>query len=256
MSWLYDHRHQLDGLQPLVEIAHWVTIFRVPPEDQDDVEQEIVIELIQTVEKYGNKGKAYLRKVAINRRNDYFNRKYKEKRLCYIEDTGGGEWAGGAFLVSHDRDSVAHLDAIATLATLSERLIQIGHKILDGEKLSGADQAYRIRQKARLRPKLKYANHISDWEGRRILQRYREDMCVHKIAITMGRDDRTILRVLASHEPRFRQNWLAKKEMEAKERDERIRHAYFVDGKGISRIVREFGYSNETVYKAIRAATP
>jgi len=46
MPWLYEHRYQLDGLQPLAEIAHWAVIFHVPSENRDDVEQEIVISLI------------------------------------------------------------------------------------------------------------------------------------------------------------------------------------------------------------------
>ena len=251
MSWLYEHRHQLDGLQPLAEIAHWAVMSNVPPEDRDDVEQEIVISLMQAVEKYGNKGKSYLKAVARHRICEYFNRKYKEKRLCYIHESEKGEMAAGTWVFLHDGDTDARLDAIATLATLPERLIQIGYKILNGEKLSQADQHYRIKQKARLRPKLncrKQAHYLSDWEKRRILQLYREDVCVHKIATTMGRSDITVLRVLAAHQLPSRRKLLAK------ERDERIRHAYFVDGKGVSRIRRELGYSHDTLYKAIRSA--
>jgi len=196
MSWLYEHRHQMDGLCPLVEIAYWTVTPHVPPEDRDDVEQEIVIELIRTVEKYGNKvgidvhilssgGKNYLKKVAVNKRNDYFLRKHREWSLWHIEVIDCGEWVGRTSLVSHDIDLDARLDARATLATLPERLIQLGHKILYGEKLSDADQAYRIRQLARLRPKLncrKRADHISDGEKNRILQLHCEDVSVHKTA--------------------------------------------------------------------------
>lgn len=259
MSLLWEQRHRLDGLRPLVEIAHWAVIPQVPPEDQDDIEQEIVLELMQTVEKYGNKvgidvynldskGKSYLWKAAINRRNDYFVRNYKKSRLYFIEESDSGEMAGGAWLVSRDGDSDARLDAMATLATLPERLRQIGNKILEGDKLSIADQAYRIKQLRKLRPKLncrKYANRISDGERKRILQLHSEDMCVHKIAITMGRTDQTILRVLDAHQLPSRRNWLAK------ERDERIRHAYFVDGKSTSIIARDFHYGIDTVYLAI-----
>jgi len=249
MPWLYEHRHQFDGLQLLAEIAHWAIIkAHIPPEDRDDVEQVIVISLMQTIEKYGNKGKSYLWAVARHRICEYFNRNYKRKRLFYIHESDKGEMVSGTWVFLHDGDTDARLDAMATLATLPERLIQIGYKILNGEKLSQADQHYRIKQKARLRPELKYANHVSDWEGRRILQLYREDMCVHKIALTMERSDKTVLRVLAAHQLPSRRTLLAK------ERDERIRHAYLVDGKGVSRIRREFGYSNDTVYKAIRAA--
>lgn len=262
MSLLWEQRHRLDGLRPLVEIAHWAVIPQVPPEDQDDIEQEIVLELMQTVEKYGNKvgidvynldskGKSYLWKAAINRRNDYFVRNYKKSRLYFIEESDSGEMAGGAWLVSRDGDSDARLDAMATLATLPERLRQIGNKILEGDKLSIADQAYRIKQLRKLRPKLncrKYANRISEGERKRILQLHSEDMCVHKIAITMGRTDQTILRVLDAHQLPSRRNWLAK------ERDERIRHAYFVDGKKIRYIARDFHCNHNTVRRAIRAA--
>ena len=251
MSWLYNHRHQLDGLEPLLKIAYWAIIDNnVPQEDRDDVEQIIVLSLIQTVQKYGNNGKVYLKAVARYRIYDYFNRKYKEKRFWYIQESEKGEKAGETWLSLHDGDTDARLDASATLATLPKRLVQIGYKILNGEKLSVADNAYRIKQKSRLRPKLnfrRYANRLSDLEKRRILQLYREDMFVHKIALAMGRDDRTILRVLARHQLPSRRKLLGK------ERDERIRHAYFVDGKGVSRIKRELGYSYDTVYKAIRA---
>lgn len=259
MPWLYEHRHQLDGLQPLAEIAHWAVISHVPPEDQDDVEQEIVISLMQTVEKYGNKGKNYLWAVARNRIYEYLRRKYKEKRLCYIHESDKGEMAGGTWVFLHDGDTDARLDAIATLATLPERLIQIGYKILNGEKLSEADQHYWIRQKARLRPKLncrRYAIHLSDWEKRRILQLHREGVSMCKIARTMERSNKAVMRVLAGIQPLSRRNWLAKMEMVAKERDERIRHAYFVEGKGISQIAREFHHSSGTVQKAICSVTP
>ncbi|MBA7671924.1 hypothetical protein ES703_80093 [subsurface metagenome] len=258
MSLLWEYRYQLDGLRPLIEIAHWAVIFHIPPEDQNDVEQEIVIRLIQTVEKYGNKvgidldnldlkGKRYLRKVARSQRSTYFLKKVqelREKEFCNIGDSFEDTRA-----VSYDNDADARLDAMATLATLPERLIQLGHKILYGEKLSDADQAYRIRQLARLRPKLncrKRADHISDGEKNRILQLHCEDVSVHKIAITMGRADRTILRVLDDYQMPSRRNRLAK------ERDERIRHAYFVDGKSTSIIARDFHHGLDTVYRAIK----
>ena len=258
MAWLYEHRHQLDGLQPLVEIAHWVTIFHVPPEDQDDVEQEIVIALMQTVEKYGNKGKNYLRAVARNRLYKYLRGKYKEKRTCYIQESSKGEIALGTWEFLHDGDADARLDAITTLATLPERLIQIGHKLLDGEKLSEADQHYRINQKARLRPKLncrRYANRLSDWEKSRILQLHSKGVSMSKIARTLGRTNSAVMRVLSDHQPQSHRDWLAKIKMEAKERGEPIRHAYFVEKKTISQIAREFHIGRQTVRKAIRAAS-
>jgi len=93
MPWLYEHRHQADGLRPLIEVAHWTTISHVPREDQDDVEQEIVISLIETVEKYGNRGKNYLFAVARSRLYEYLRTKYKEKGVCYIDESDKGEIA-------------------------------------------------------------------------------------------------------------------------------------------------------------------
>jgi len=251
MSWLYEHREQLDGLKPLVEIAHWAVIPHVPPEDQDDVEQEIVIRLIQTVEKYGNKGKAYLKTVARYRIYAYYRAEYQRKRLCYIDESEGGERAGGTLVFLRDGDGDARLDTNTTLATLPERLIQIGHKILNGEKLSESDQAYWRRQKAKLNCR-KYGNRLSDWEKKRILQLHRKGVSVCEIARTTGRANKTVKQLLVGRQgTQLRQNWLAKMETAAKERDERIRHAYFIKGKSLKEIEREFHHDWLTVREAI-----
>ena len=254
MPWLYEHRFQLDGLQLLIEIAHWITIYHVPPEDQDDVEQEIVISLLQTIENYGNRGKSYLWAVARSRLCEYLRGRYKQNRLYYIDESDSGEMAGETLLFSHDSDIDARLDAKAVLATFPKRLIQIGQKILNGEKLSGADQHYWIRQKAKLRPKLncrRYANRLSDWEKRRILQLHREGASMCKIARTMKRSNNAVMPVLAGSQPLKRRSWLAKMKMAAKERDERIRQAYFVEGKSRVQIMRELHHGFATVRKAI-----
>jgi len=251
MSWLYEHRHQLDGFHRLVEIAHWITISHVPPDDQDDVEQEIVISLLQTVEKYGNRGENYLKAVAWSRICEYLRTKYKQ-RLFYIRESEKGERAGGTWGFIHDGDADARLDATAILATLPERLIQIGHKIRNGEKLSEADQSYWRRQKAKLNCR-KYANRLSDREKRRILRLHRKGVSMCKIARTMGRSNKAVMRVLAGNQPLSRRDWLAKFKTVAKERDERIRHAHFVDGKSTLQIQREFHHGVVTVRKAIAA---
>jgi len=250
-SWLYEHRDQLDGLHPLVEVAHWATVSHVPPEDQDDVEQEVVISLMQTVEKYGNKGKSYLWAVARHRIYAYLRREYKRKRLCYSYESEKEERAGGTWMFSHDGNADARFDAKVTLATLPERLIKIGHKILNGGKLSEADQSYWRRQKAKLNCR-RYANRLSNWEKRRVLRLHRDGMSMCKIARTMGRSNRTVMRVLAGNHPVTRQDWLTKLKMAAKERDELIRHAYFADGMNISQIAREFHHDRGMVRKAIR----
>ena len=76
MSWLYNNRYQLNGLCPLIEIAYWAVVSRIPPEDRDDVEQEIVISLMETIEKYGDRGKSYLKVVARSRIYQYLHKKY------------------------------------------------------------------------------------------------------------------------------------------------------------------------------------
>lgn len=254
MSWLYEHRHQLDGFHRLVEIAHWMVLSRVPPDDQDDVEQEIVISLMQTVEKYGNRGENYLKAVAWSQICEYFTRMYKQKRLCYILGSESGERAGGTWLSAHDGNADARLGATAILDTLPERLIQIGYKMLDGEKLSEADQSYWRRRKAKLNCR-KYANRLSDWEKRRILRLHRKGVSMCKIALTMGRSNKAVMRALAGNQPLSRRDWLAKFKTAAKERDERIRHAYFVDGKSTKQIQREFHHGVVTVREAIAAGT-
>ena len=256
MSWLYEHREQLDGLKPLVEIAHWAVIPHVPPEDQDDVEQEIVIRLMQTIEKYGNKGKAYLKAVARYRIYAYYRVEYQRKRLCYIDESEGGERAGGTLVFLRDGDGDARLDANTTLATLPERLIQIGHKLLNGEKLSESDQVYWRRQKAKLNCR-KYGNRLSDWEKRRILQLHREGVSISQIARTMGRTNKPITKVLidlAGYKQLSRQDRLDEMKRGEEGRDERIRHAYFVEGKSINQITKIFHHDHHTVRRVISLA--
>jgi len=93
-SWLYERRHQLDGLKPLLEIAHWLVISHVPPEDQDDVEQEILIALWLRGLKCGSKGEPYLWTVARYQLYAYLRRRYKEKRLWHIDVNDEGEILG------------------------------------------------------------------------------------------------------------------------------------------------------------------
>ena len=254
MSWLYEHRYSGDGLRSFIEIAHWAVLSRVPPEDQDDVEQEIVIRLIQTVEKYGNKPKSYLKAVAYSQVCEYLRKKYRDNKMLHrIFESEKGEMVRGMWELLHDGD--AQLDAIATLATLPRRLVEIGYKRLNGEKLSEVNQSYERRQKAKLRLNWRrYGNRLSTQEKRRILQMHSEGISMSKIARTLGRTNKAVMRVLADTRL-LRRDWLTKMEMEAKEKDERIRHAYFVEGKTITQIVRELHVSRQKAYKAVRAET-
>ena len=175
--------------------------------------------------------------------------KYKEKKKLYpIIETDKGEMVRKSWVTLHDGDS--QLDATTMLATLPDRLIQIGYKLLDGEKLSEADHSYWTRQKAKLGGR-KYANRLSDEERRRILGLHRQGISMSSIAKRMGRTNKAIMQVLAKSQPLSRQEWLAEMKAKAKERDEQIRHAYLVDGKSVTQIAREFHYGKETVRTAV-----
>lgn len=248
MSWLYDHRDQADGLSPLIEIAHWVVTSHVRPEDRDDVEQEIVINLMETIQRYGDRGDKYLKAVAWSGVCKYLREKYQQQKLRHI-----GEKERWGF--SRDGDHDARLDAMVILATLPQRLIEIGYKIMDGEKLSEADISYWRRQKEKLNCP-KWGNRVSDWEKRRILQLHREGMSMCKIARTMGRTNKAVMRVLAGNNPVTRRQWLAKMKAAAEERDENIRRAYFIDGESIHHIRMKFHYGEGAVRRAIKAPKP
>lgn len=202
MSWLYNRRHQLDGLCPFIEIAHWAVVSHVTPEDRDDVEQEIVIYLIETVEKYGIsiKSKNYLKAVAWSRICRYLRKRYQErKRLYYVFENDKGEVVREIWDLLHDDDGEARLDAIATLATLPKRLIEIGYKKLNGEKLTDQESDYCTKQLARLRPKLKcrrYGIRLSDREKRQIVQLHGEGLSLNEIMRIMGRTNRAVKRCL------------------------------------------------------------
>jgi len=259
MSWLYEHRHRLDSLRPLVEIAHWALVSHsLPPEERDDVEQEIVIHLIEAVEKYGDKGKSYLKAVARYEIYEYLHKKYREKeKLRYIFETEGGEVVRGMWKLLHDGDTDARLDTKATLATLPRRLIEIGYKRLNGEKLTDQESDYCTKQLAKLRPKLKcrrYGIHLSDREKKRILELHSGGMSMSKIARTMGRTNKAIMRVLAGRQTLSRREWLARMKMAAEERDERIRHLYFVERKSMNQVVNELHCSPIPVRRAIAAS--
>jgi DNA-binding NarL/FixJ family response regulator len=98
-----------------------------------------------------------------------------------------GQWT----FVSEDGDNAARLDAIATLATLPKRLVEIGYKRLNGERLSEADELYWMRHKAKLDCR-KRGDQLSEWEKRRVMQLHNEGLSVSKIAKTMGRGRKTI----------------------------------------------------------------
>jgi DNA-directed RNA polymerase specialized sigma24 family protein len=192
MSWLYNRREQLDGLRPFVEIAHYLT-YPIPYHDRDDVEQEIVITLKQVSDRHGEVEDNYLWGAARNVIKHYWRKRYRQvRRLCYFYPSNRGEMIAGQWtFVSEDGDTDARLDAIATLATLPQRLVEIGYKRLNGERLSEADELYWMRHKEKLDCR-KRGDQLSDWEKRRVAQLHKEGLSVSRIAKTLGRGRKTI----------------------------------------------------------------
>jgi len=187
MSWLYEHRDQLDGLRPFVEIARRL-IFPIPYHDRDDVEQEIVITLKGITDKRGEVAKNYLWGAARNVVRLYWRKRYRQTRkLRHLMESNRGEMVAETWqFVSDDGVNEARLDAMATLATLPKRLVEIGDKRLNGEELNTADEWYWMRHKAKLDCR-KCGDQLSDWEKRRVMQLHNQGLSVSKIARTMGR---------------------------------------------------------------------
>jgi DNA-directed RNA polymerase specialized sigma24 family protein len=192
MSWLYDRREQLDGLRPFVEIAHCL-LYPVPYHDRDDVEQEIIITLKRVTDKRGETAENYLWGAARNVIRHYWRKRYRQaKRVRHLVESNRGEMVVETWrFVSDEGDNEARLDAIATLVTLPQRLVEIGYKRLNGERLSEADELYWMRHKAKLDCR-KRGDQLSDWEKRRIVQLHNQGMSVSKIARAMDRGRKTI----------------------------------------------------------------
>jgi len=192
MSWLYERRDQLDGLRPFVEIAHCL-LYPIPYHDRDDVEQEIIITLKRVIDKHGEVAENYLWGAARNVVRLYWRKKYRQaRRLRHLVESNRGEMVAETWqFVSDDGDNEARLDAIAMLATLPKRLVEIGYKRLNGEELNTADEWYWMRHKRKLDCR-KRGDQLSKWEKRRVAQLHNQGLSVYKIAKTMGRGRRTI----------------------------------------------------------------
>jgi len=199
MSWLYQHREQLDGLKAFVEIAYRLT-YEIPSADRDDVEQDIVIALMD-VAKTGKTDERYLWQVARHMVAHYWLKThYQAKKTCRFEEGNKGEITlSGNFVsnfVSNGEDIDARLDAISILATLPKRIVEIGEKKLNGEKLSSAEVCYMIKHRKKLREKLKWrkqGDRLSEWEKKRIVLLHKEGKSVCKIAGIMGRSERVVM---------------------------------------------------------------
>jgi RNA polymerase sigma factor (sigma-70 family) len=160
--------------------------YLIPYSDRDDLEQEIIIAIMQVIER-GRADESYLWGVAKKQVKRYWRKKGQEKiRLCplYKDSADDEEDSWEISISDNESDIDSRLDAIAVIATLPERLIEIGYKRLDGEKLSPTEIKYRSAYKR----KLGYAitRYLSDLDKKRIKHLYNERLTVHTIAKTMG----------------------------------------------------------------------
>lgn len=185
MSWLYEHLDRLDGLRHYVQIIHTVT-YLIPYSDRDDLEQEIVIAIMQVVER-GRSDEGYLWGVAKKQVKRYWRKKGQEKtRVCplYKDCSENEEESREISIPDNEPDIDRRLDAIAVIATLPKRLIEIGYKRLDGEKLNATEIKYRSAYKKKLGYSI--TRYLSDPDKKRIKRLYGEGLTVHTIAKTMG----------------------------------------------------------------------
>src|SRR3990172_6296067 len=117
MSYLYEHREQLGENKRLAEIAYSVT-FPIPPDDRDDVEQKIVVDLIEVKKKVT--AERYLWKAARHMVARYWEHYYreKEKSLHFRESNKVEVTEVDWQYLSASDGTDARLDAVAILSTL------------------------------------------------------------------------------------------------------------------------------------------
>jgi len=151
MSWLYDHRDQLDGYQLYAEIAYRFRP-KVLPDDRDDIEMEIVLKLKAEADKKDQVTIGFLYAVAKSVVKTYWRKKYRERRrISHLYEGDKGLMIAGSWkIVSYDPDIEARLDARAKLKTLPKRMVKVGLKRAEGERLNNADKLYLCRQRHRL----------------------------------------------------------------------------------------------------------
>ena len=92
---------------------------------------------------------------------------------------------------SQGEDNDARLDALAVLATLPKRLVEIGYDRLNEKELNTADQQYWVRHKAKLDCR-NNGRKVSDWERRRIAHLHNEGLSVYQITKATGRHRATV----------------------------------------------------------------
>jgi len=195
-SWLYDRRDQLDGYKSFAHIAY--TLRRhILPEDRDDVEMDIILKLKDVSDKRnGNITPASLWFVGRCMIADYWKRKgWKRRRYSRIYAGKYGEMVSHSWeYISNNADLGAEIDTQAVLKSLSERLIDIGERLVNGERLNHADKSYLSRQRAKLMED--YSYQVGDTEAERIRRLWEQGLSRCKIARALGRSHTTISKYL------------------------------------------------------------
>jgi len=150
MSWLYNHRDQLDGYQLYAEIAYRFRP-KVLPDDRDDIEMEIALKLKAEADRHTEVTLGFLYAVARNIVRTYWREKYRERRrFCRLYEGDKGEMIADKWkFVTPAPDIEGRLDAIATLNTLPKRMVKAGVTRAEGGKLNNADKLYLCRQRHR-----------------------------------------------------------------------------------------------------------
>lgn len=150
MSWLYNHREQLDGYQLYAEIAYHFRP-KVLPDDRDDIEMEIILTLKTEADRHTEVTLGFLYAVARNTVRNYWRKKYRERRrFCRLYEGDKGEMiAGGWKFVTPAPDIEARIDARTMLNTLPKRMVKAGVTRVGGGKLNNADKLYLCRQRHR-----------------------------------------------------------------------------------------------------------
>lgn len=195
-SWLYDRQEQLDGYRAFARIAYTLRRHALP-EDRDDIEMDIILKLKTVSDKRnGELTPASLWFIGRCMIADYWKRRYRERRRSariFTSDKGemvSENW--GYIYSTHDND--AKLDTTAILNSLSDRLKNIGERLVNGERLNVADKSYLSRQRAKLLQDYNY--HVGDTEAERIRRLWEQGLSRRKIAKMLGRSSATISKYL------------------------------------------------------------
>ena len=196
-SWLYDCREEIDdGYRPLAEIAYRLRPL-VMAQDRDDIEMDIILKLKEVSDKHNGKAdSALLWFCARCEVVHYWRKKKREaRRFRHLYEGDKGEMIADNWeFVSHDPDINSKLDARAVLKALPKRLVQIGIKVAEGERLSNADKLYLSRKR---REPSEHYHHATEAEIEQMRRLYvDEGLSSNKIARIVGRSPTTVQRCL------------------------------------------------------------